>query len=153
MLKRIDDQKRLNDCSLTGINVAMRLRLLRIAMISVMALLWMAQAGHCSLRIIPGLDFLDCTGAQTSASSSEVCCAGECKSVESRQQRTETRKPLASPKSEVMLCLKGDLAAKALLPSENHRFKTFADIPPEFPKRWQFIERTALPPRAPSVAS
>lgn len=152
-LENLVDEKRLNCPTRLSINVMMRLRLLRIAMISLMALLWMAQAGHCSLQSVPGLGFLDCAGGQASESGSDCCCAGQCKSVEARQQKTEARKHLPSPRPEVTLCLRAALAAQALMQSDDHRYKTFTDVPPEFPKSWQFFERTALSPRAPSIAS
>lgn len=127
----------------------MRRRLLNIAMIGMMACLWLVQAAHCQVGQFPGLDFLACnnTSAENEAHS---CCGGTCKSIESRQSKTEEKKRLAEPQPESLPWFAEALTALLVSEPESDSRISLADVPPEFPKCWQFLSRTALPVRAPS---
>jgi hypothetical protein len=127
----------------------MRRRLLNIALIGLMAFLWMAQASHCHAENIPGLDFLACNG-NNAENEAHSCCGGTCKTGESRQTKTEEKKRVASPQPEVPHWLTPSLIALLLSEPETDRGIAIADVRPEFPKCWQFLSRTALPVRAPS---
>lgn len=127
----------------------MRRRLLNIAMIGLMAFLWLAQASHCHAGNIPGLDFLGCT-SNNAENEAHSCCGGTCKTIESRQTKTDEKKRVAAPQPEVPRWLTSSLIAFLLSEPETDRGNAFADVPPEFPKCWQFLSRTALPVRAPS---
>lgn len=129
----------------------MRRRLLNIAMIGMMAFLWLAQASHCHAGNIPGMEFLGCNAnAENEAHS---CCGGTCKSIESRQTKTEEKKRVAAPQPEPQSWQMKALIALLLSDSDKDCRSSFADVPAEYPKCWQFLSRTALPVRAPSFAS
>lgn len=131
----------------------MRRRCLNISIISLMAFLWLAQAAHCRVGMIPGLDFLVCASAENSETEAHSCCGGACKTIESRQHKTEEKKHLAVPQPVPQPWLTIALAALVLSDSDSQSGNSFADVPPEFPQCWQFLSRTALPVRAPSFAS
>lgn len=124
-------------------------RLQHIAMIGLMAFLWLAQAAHCRAGTIPGLDFLACTSTNPE-NETHACCGGTCKTLETRQSKTEQKKRVAVPQPEVPRWLTASLLPLVLSEPETDRGLAFADVPPEFPKCWQFLSRTALPVRAPS---
>lgn len=130
----------------------MRSRLLNIAMIGLMAFLWMAQAAHCQAGNIPGLDFLGCT-SNNAENEPHSCCGGTCKTIESRQTKADEKKRLAAPQPEPLPWLTKSLIALLLSDADKDRGVSFVDVPAEYPKCWQFLSRTALPVRAPSIAS
>ncbi len=131
----------------------MRRRCLNIVIIGLMAFLWVAQAAHCQIGTIPGLDLLACASGGNAENEAHSCCGGTCKNIESREQKAEKMKRPAAPRPESLPWLATALAALRLSESDNDRSISFADVPPELPKCWQFSHRTALPPRAPSIAS
>lgn len=131
----------------------MRRRLLNIAMIGMMAFLWLAQAAHCQAGTIPGLEILACSSNTNSENEPHSCCGGTCKTLESRQSKTEEKKRLAAPQPESLPWLTKTLAALLLSEPEIDSRISLADVPPELPKCWHFLSRTALPVRAPSLAS
>ncbi len=128
----------------------MRRRLINIAMIGMMAFLWLAQAAHCQAEAIPAFKFLACAAGGNAESEPHSCCGGTCKTIESRQSKTEEKKRLAAPQPEFLPWLTKALTALLLSDLEIDSRISFADVPPEFPKCWQFLSRTALPVRAPS---
>ena len=127
--------------------ITMRRRLPHFAMIGLMAFLWLAQAFHCDTREVPGLNFLGCNSSNAE-NEAHSCCGGTCKVVEATQGGVLERKRLSEPHPE----LPPWFTASFLEPEADHG-NVLADVPPEFPKRWQFLVRTALPVRAPSVIS
>lgn len=131
----------------------MRRHCLNIAIIGLLTFLWLAQAVHCQIGTVRGLEFLACVSDGQAESEAHSCCGGTCKTIESRQHKTEERKRLPAPQPEPLPWLTTALTALALSESDSDRGSSFADVPPEFPKRWQFLSRTALPVRAPSIAS
>ena len=131
----------------------MRRRCLNIAIVGLLAFLWLAQAVHCQAGMIPGLDFLACAGAENAETEAHSCCGGTCKTIESRQTKTDEKKRLAVPQPAPQPWLTIALLTLALSDSDSQSGNSFADVPPEFPKCWQFLSRTALPVRAPSFAS
>jgi len=123
-----------------------------IAIVGLLAFLWLVQASHCHAGNIPGLDFLGCN-RNNAENEAHSCCGGTCKTIESRQTKTEEKKRLAAPQPESLPWLAAALAALRLSESDGDRSIPFAAVPPELPKCWQFLSRTALPVRAPSIAS
>jgi len=108
---------------------------------------------HCRLETIPGLEFLACDsdsnpgGRQNSDCDETGCCAAE-----RTQYKTEQYRP-SLPSPEFLLLsfvplpdLENDLSAEV-------GREAFTLAPPELPKCWQFVFRTASPPRAPSFLS
>jgi hypothetical protein len=122
-------------------------------MIGLMAFLWMAQAAHCQIETVRGLEFLTCASSGNAENAAHSCCGGTCKTIESRQNKTEDKKRLAAAQPAPQPWLTVALVTLVLLESDSDRGNSFADVPPEFSKCWQFLSRTALPVRAPSFAS
>ena len=128
----------------------MRRRCLNIAIVGMLAFLWLAQAAHCQIGAVCGLEFLACASEGDAGNEPHSCCGGTCKTIESRPTQTEEKKRLAAPQPERQPWVTKALMALLLSDSENDRRSLFADVPAEYPKRWQFLSRTALPVRAPS---
>jgi hypothetical protein len=125
-------------------------QLTKFVALTVLAL-WGLAAMHCQLEAVPGLEFFkSCCLVESAASSpndceSEGCCEVEDSSYRPEEQAAAVPQPflvsaLLSPVIEVPL---PELQADSVIASPS---------PPELPKVWQFSQRTALPPRAPSLA-
>lgn len=126
-------------------------KLTKYVALTVMAL-WGLAVMHCKLEALPGLDFLKSCCFVDSAPSSEKDCEDDgCGAVEEGGYRTEEQ-TVSAPQPLLLLGLFAS-AIPALLPELQARFFPASESPPDLPKIWQFSQRTALPPRAPSVAS
>lgn len=106
---------------------------------------------HCQLESVPGFEFLAC---QTTTPESKPdshcdtgCCAAEKSQYKSTQLRVTIPSPDLLPLSSVLLL---DLANT--LPVEVS-IGILTAAPPGLTTSWQFSSRTALPVRAPSIAS
>ena len=110
--------------------------------------LWLVATHHCQLEDVPLLSFLKCA---PSASTSSHCDGDSCQVVESGAYKIPGPRDqvLVAPLVAVMvpLVVLEDSSAAAGGPA------AFEVVPPELPRSWQFISRTALPVRAPSFAS
>jgi len=114
---------------------------------------WPLVASHCKVEQLPGFQFLACVESDTGTTHQEGDCETDsCASLESGFYKTESGwltvpPPLAllSP-FLTMLSLKG----AGSIPASSNALET---APPELPVSWQFSFRTALPVRAPSLAS
>jgi len=114
-----------------------------------LALAWVPVTMHCNLESIPGLEFLQCS---TDAPANSDCQGDGCDVVESGLYKVEDDGPLVSPAAFVLLAVLAATASTDSVSTQvSHSFLTVA--PPELPKCWQFVFRTASPPRAPSFAS
>jgi hypothetical protein len=114
--------------------------------------LWGLAAVHCKLEALPGLEFLKrCCFADSATSSQQDCESDGCGTVEKGAYRAEER-TASVPQPLLILAL---LAPEIETPMPRVRAGSFAEshAPPELPKAWQFLHRTALLPRAPSIAS
>ena len=116
------------------------------------AFLWLPASAHCQLESVPGLEFLRCAvDAQTPGRSTDCsdsgCCAVEKLHYKSNQVR------ITIPSPDLLLLLPVALTDIADKLSNEVSAIALAAIPPELPKCWQFVFRTASPPRAPSFAS
>ena len=112
-----------------------------------LALLWVPVASHCSWESLVGGDFFKCAPVAEKGD-----CAGDsddCASVESGSYKvSNTRLVIPAPVFATVLVLMPLLTAP---PSQQVAPTTAA--PSEIPVRWQFVSRTALPPRTPSFVS
>ena len=110
--------------------------------------LWLGSTNHCRLEKIPGLEFLRCA-LDTDTDSN--CDGDGCDVVEKALYKADGAQLVAVAPLFVaavfLLPTPEQLAPHPLLPD----FSTVAS--PELPGTWQFFYRTALPPRAPSLAS
>lgn len=130
----------------------MRRWLFNFAIVALMAFFSVAHASHCHEEQNSELEFLACCG-NSPEGETHSSCGGTCRIIETRQNKTEEKKRVAAPQPEVPRWLTAALITLDLSDSETDRGHAFADVPPEFPKCWQFLARTALPVRAPSLAS
>jgi len=128
-------------------------RFLKNIFVVLVAVVWLPLTMHCQLEPLPGLEFLICQpdrdsqGKQSSDCGNTGCC-----SAEKSHYKTEQHRRTLQPPNLLQLSFAPVLdLANAL--SDAASFEAFSVAPPEFPKRWQFVFRTASPPRAPSLAS
>ena len=113
------------------------------------AVLWLPMTLHCQLESIPGLEFLACASEN---SSSESHCDDRCCSVERAAYKSEqVRQTLPLP--DLLPVLSSLLLPVSDTLTANLGAEVLTAAPPELSKRWQFVFRTASPPRAPSSAS
>jgi hypothetical protein len=132
------------------------MQLWRIFLAIAMATLWVAAGSHCRLEILPGLGFLSCcqhSQAEKSPAHHDDDCAGDgCFAIESgfyKIERTQNAPikpllPLAVWLNTASDDTQSNAPAFAVLGSSS---------PPEVALAWQFFQRAALPPRAPSFVS
>lgn len=119
----------------------------------IIAVGWVFLTSHCSLVAIPGFEFLRCVAdSHESGDGSDPCKDSGCCPLESGQYqapRSEETTPAVVvailPNPEVST-LDNSLPVEVSL-------GILTTAPPELPKPWQFSLRTALPVRAPSLAS
>ena len=113
----------------------------------VLLALWLPVTFHCELESIPGLEFVRCAADTPNQSdcNDDGCCAVEKQQYKSEQYR-KTMPVLVSISAAPFL------NATHSLPDEVS-LGIFTAAPPELLKTWQFAFRTALPVRAPSLAS
>jgi len=123
---------------------------IRSIVATAMLSLWLPLMVHCHLETLPGLEFLQCasdTGHQTDCRG-ETCCA-----VEKSHYKAEENLPAISVPAIVLIpCL--PVLATACDSIDTGDVSSVPSVaPPELPRCWQFVFRTASPPRAPSFAS
>ena len=114
------------------------------------AVLWLPMTLHCQLESIPGLEFLACASEGHNPKgdcSDDGCCAVEKSQYKSEQARLMIPSPDLLP-----LPLAPVLDVANLFPLEAS-LGILTAAPPELHQTWHFVSRTALPVRAPSIAS
>jgi hypothetical protein len=128
-------------------------RSFRNILFALAAFLWLPAAAHCQLESIPGLEFLSCqAGTSYSKNPDSHCGDTGCCSVEESQYKTEQlRVTLPSPDLLPMAFAPLLTPANSLPDEVSQGILTAA--PPQLLKTWHFTSRTALPARAPSLAS
>jgi hypothetical protein len=120
------------------------------------ATLWVAVGSHCLLGALPGLEFLSCCqhteSEQTPAHQEEDCAGDACSVIESGLYRLE--KPQDMAIKPLLPLVAGLSTAPDADQSDETAFSVSICLsPPELSRTWQFSQRTALPPRAPSSVS
>ena len=124
-------------------------------MFALAAFLWLPVSAHCQLETIPGLEFLRCVSDNQSRPNQGHCGDTGCCSAEKSQYKSEQLR-LTLPSPDLM-----PIPATPLTPLSNLAnglpdevsLGILTAAPPESLKNWQFLSRTALPVRAPSIAS
>ena len=114
-----------------------------------LALLWVPITAHCKLELIPGLEFLQCAGDTSTKSD---CEGDSCQTVESGAYKTQDNDDLV-PLPVLTLDFSASVPPVEAFDLESGGLNGFTVSPPELPKCWQFLLRTAPVVRAPSVAS
>jgi hypothetical protein len=117
------------------------------------AFLWLPASAHCGLVSITGISFFACScdanysGNPSSDSSNCGCFAAEKSQYKTSQLRVKLPSPNLLPTSMTPL-----LTTANALPAEVS-LGILTAAPPQLLKTWHFVSRTALPARAPSLAS
>ncbi|HOF71929.1 MAG TPA: hypothetical protein PLV05_07725 [Verrucomicrobiota bacterium] len=132
------------------------MRFWRIPAVLVMVTLWVAAGSHCLLAALPGLEFLSCcqhAESERSPAHAEEDCAGDgCSTIESGCYRLE--KPQSLPLKPLLAsAVVGDAVPGDARPDGAAFLNLRSSSPPELLRAWQFSQRTAQPPRAPSRVS
>ncbi len=121
-----------------------------------MATLWVVVGFHCQLEVLPGFEFLSCcqhsTTAKAPAHHANDCDDDGCATIELGFFKQAD--PPAAPATPLLafvawlVPLPDDFQADPL-----SCLATASPVPPDLSRIWQFFQRTALPPRAPSFVS
>ena len=130
------------------------MRYLETIWVVALALLWAPITSHCQLEAIPALEFLACCGHEEAAVPHEDndCEQDVCASVESGDYRTQEQEAFFVAPDFISLEVAAAVVDLASLPDEIS-LGIYATAPPEHHRTWHFAFRTALPVRAPSLAS
>ena len=130
-----------------------RVRRFRNIYFALAAFLWLPAYAHCELETLPGLEFLHCSiDAKAPADANKGCNDCGCCAVEKSQYRAISTSLNASASGLLPVFFAPLLESFQPLPAEvGAGFPTTA--PPGLLPSRHFLSRTALPIRAPSLAS
>ena len=120
-----------------------------------LALMWLPITSHCKLESLPAFAaILACCDHEDKASPHQDsdCEQDGCASVESGDYRTQDHDRLVVAPDLIPLDLPKAVVELRALPDEVS-LGLFTTAPPEQRSIWNFALRTALPARAPSLAS
>ena len=130
------------------------MKLLKLTLVLAVLSLWLGAANHCLLESVPAFKFLVCAAHEENASPQETNCEEDgCAAVEKaayKPEQTTASAPIP------VLFLVGELIAagpEAVEPEvEVSQVHSASQL--QLPSAtWQFVLRTAAPPRAPSFLS
>lgn len=125
-------------------------------MVSLLALTWVLGASHCRIEAMPGFDFFRCGtdvhATETASECGDPCKESGCCSIESSQFHAPRQHEIAPVIIAGVVPTDDFGVAERSLPKEVS-LGILTAAPPDLPTSWQFLSRTALPPRAPSFAS
>lgn len=118
-----------------------------------MVAFWAVMTSHCSLESVPGFEFLACAPEPVSAPHQASDCAEDadaCSTVESGSYRSEDVQDLVTGPILVAAIVSEALPGSTCDLGIRLRVKTTSA---DAILAWQFVQRTALPPRAPNALS
>lgn len=120
-------------------------RLLALLLLSV----WAVASVHCKLEVLPGMDFLKFCHADDAPAAPHAPCEDDgCAEVEDGNYRPEEQ---AASVPAPDLSMSPSLVALTPVEAVPRPSPAFgSESPPHLIRSWQFLARTALPPRAPS---
>ena len=127
-------------------------RSLRNIWFALAALAWLSMSMHCQLEGIPGFQFLACQTTAPASNPDTHSCDSGCCAVEKAQYKTEQFRLTISTPDLLPMTFALLLSPPNSLPDEVS-LGILTAAPPQLLKTWQFASRTALPVRAPSIAS
>lgn len=117
----------------------------------VLVMLWAPITWHCKLERIPGLEFLHCSSDTPSGTD---CEGDNCKTVESVAYKLSDDQAVdVAPNIYLDSHAAPSVAEDQSSSRKNDGSVAVAGVKSELRTSWQFRFRTALPPRAPSLAS
>lgn len=128
------------------------MRLAKTALIVLLAFAWLPLSAHCKIETIPGFQWLACQSAGTTQSTASSHCDPGCCSVESASYRAPANQQFQADLNFAVLFV-NVLAEFTVDRPIEFVVGPSSDPPPELLTTWQFVSRTALPARAPSIAS
>lgn len=128
------------------------MRLAKTALIVLLGFAWLPLTAHCKIETIPGFEWLACQPAGDTQSTPSSHCDPGCCSVESSSFRAPANQAVHADLSFVLLFV-NLLAEFTVERPIEFVVGPSSDPPPELLTTWQFVSRTALPARAPSIVS
>ena len=129
------------------------MRLVKSVLATWLAVFWTVAAGYCQIEVLPGMEFLRCVPGQESVPVSGSHCGDSvCASIESGQYKTDCERVTAPPPL-LTLAVCALAFVEAPLSDQEAKLALIIAEATAPPKPWQFSHRTALAPRAPSIAS
>ncbi len=129
------------------------MRYLKTIWVLALALLWVPITSHCQLESIPSLTaLLACCEHEAASTPHQDCEQDACASVESGDYRTQEHEPLLVSPDHISIEVAAVVVELSSLKDEVS-LGILTTAPPEQHRIWQFAFRTALPVRAPSIAS
>jgi len=137
----------------SGINKAVRI--LKTILVLLLALAWVPLSLHCQIEAMPGWEFLACESEEEEHSTphqSSDCEDDFCQIIESGLYKTEERAPLLCSVNFLPPGVESSIAI-SMQPPDPGLSPSAIPSPPLLANTWQFTLRTALLPRAPSLAS
>ena len=128
----------------------------RTISVSAMVTLWVAAGFHCRLEVLPGFEFLACCqhpeSEKSPAHQEKECNNDGCAAVERGFYKLENLQD--APVVPLLALVAGMPPLPELHPSSAfEHLVSISTSPPDLLRAWQFFQRTALPPRAPSFVS
>lgn len=118
-----------------------------------MALAWVTATAHCQFEVLAGLEFLRCASdVQGPTDGGDDCNDRECCSVESAKYQFSRQQEISPVVALAIVPVADSAVLEQSLPVEVS-LGILTAAPPELQASWQFSLRTALPVRAPSLAS
>jgi hypothetical protein len=116
----------------------------------VFLVLWVPVTAHCSLEKVPGLEFLQCA----SDTAGDSNCEGDsCQTIESGFYKISDNTCIVRVPAFYVILFTVPSQTVIQHLSAHPCPRTQSSFPPDLPQSWQFISRTALPVRAPSIVS
>jgi hypothetical protein len=121
-----------------------------------LATLWVAAGSHCRLEVLTGFEFLSCCqhpeDERSPTHHEKECTDDGCAAVE--QGFCKQTRPQHAPLKPLLglVTWSVPMEENCQVGALDSRVST-SSSPPELSRIWQFFERTALPPRAPSFVS
>src|SRR5258707_13241641 len=120
------------------------------AIVSLLCLaIWLPATQHCRLENLPGLGFLQC---ETDSPGKSDCQGDSCDVVERGMYKAPDSQQVTPPPVPLMLAWMHS-EFQVAEQGKGSQLQVPTSPPPDIPKGWQFLTRTASPPRAPSFAS
>ena len=121
-------------------------------MVSLLALTWVLLTSHCKIEAMPGFEFLRCAANFQASNEGDPCKDAGCCSIESAQYQAPRQQEVAPILVFAVVPADSFGIVERSLPKEVS-LGVLTAAPPDLPTSWQFLSRTALPIRAPSLAS
>lgn len=114
---------------------------------------WVPATAHCQVEQLAGPGFLSCcVHPDTAPHQDDDCRQDECSVVESGLYRIENQTPFVAPPTPILLPAVSTAQIAVSVPVR--RAGPASGLLPGCPvKAWQFCQRAAAPPRAPTPAS